>query len=102
MIRGTTPTLVFHVQENVKVLEMKQIWVTLKASQTEMTFDIDDLILNGDDNTITIHMTQEDTLSFRGGPIKMQIRVLTKNDKAMASKIMSTDLSGILRDGVIL
>lgn len=101
MIRGTTPTLLFHVQKEVQVLQMKQIWVTLKGNTNEMTFDIEDLVLDGEENTIKINMTQEETLSFYGGPIRMQIRVLTKDGKALASKIMSTDLSGILKDGVI-
>ena len=102
MYRGTTPIVVFTINSTVLDLaKMKQIWVTFKSVLYEKTYELDDLTINFEDKTVTVQMTQEDTLAFRSGTIKTQIRFLDNNDIAYASNIKEVQLNDVLKEGVI-
>ena len=47
------------------------------------------------------HLTQEETLKFKTGPVKIQIRYVKPDGEADASNIIETRASEILKDGVI-
>ena len=102
MYRGTTPLVVFTVNSpTLDLAKMKQIWVTFKSVLYEKTYELDDLAINVEEKTVTVQMTQEDTLAFRSGTIKTQIRFLDNNDIAYASNIKEVQLNDVLKEGVI-
>lgn len=101
MYRGTTPTIVFRVDTVLKVSEMKQIWVTFKSLNHKRTYDINEIKINSDDNTVSVNMSQEDTLDFCKGKVRVQIRFLDGNEKAYATVVKEIDMKNILEDGVI-
>ena len=72
MYRGTTPTLIYNVNSNLDLNGMLQIWVTLKNLMYEKTFEKDNIIVDNENKTITVELSQEDTLLFngKGGYIK--------------------------------
>ena len=100
MIRGTTPTLVFRLDTELDFDSIKTLWVTLKSSFAERTFDESCVEINTEEHTVTLEMTQEDTLQLKGD-VECQIRILLKNEKAYATNIKKISLNQILRDGVI-
>lgn len=102
MYRGTTPLVVFTVNSpTLDLAEMKQIWVTFKSVLYEKTYELDNLAINVEEKTVTVQMAQEDTLAFRSGTIKTQIRFLDNNDIAYASNIKEVQLNDVLKEGVI-
>lgn len=101
MYRGTTPTIVFRVDTSLKLINMKQIWVTLKSNITKRTFEIDRLKINEEDNTVTLKLKQEDTLFFHSGKVFVQLRFLDKKEKAYATAVKQIDMKDILEEGVI-
>lgn len=102
MYRGTTPTIVFKIKNSkINLGEMKQIYVTFKSNVREITYDKEDIELDVENNKIVVHMTQEDTLYFHSDLVNVQIRLLSRTDKAYATSIKQIKLNGILKEGVI-
>lgn len=106
IIRGTTPTLTFHVKNEMNLSEIAEIWVTFKTKagvkSKEITYTMDDLTIDPVEKTITLNLTQEDTLDFTDTKVvEVQLRVRLNNDVAVASSIMDVDVSPILKEGVI-
>lgn len=101
MRRGTTPTNTFTVpidlsdytvyisyQQNGKIL--------VEKTGEDLTFNTD-----GDTHTITLSLSQEDTLAFAVGDVQIQLRYVTPTGEANASNIILTNFDRILKDGVI-
>ena len=101
MYRGTTPTIIFRVKSGLDLSKMKQIWVTMQNAVSEITFDKNDIAVNSEEGTITLELSQEDTLAFCSGVVKTQVRFLDENDRAYASNIRNLEMGNILKEGVI-
>lgn len=106
IIRGTTPTLTFHVKnEQLDLDEIAEVWVTFKTKTglrpKEKTFDINDVAIDSEERTITLVLSQEDTLYFSDASILIQLRTRFNNDLAYASDIIDTSIGQILKEGVI-
>lgn len=100
MIRGTTPTHVFTLPFDTVMV--KTIKITYRQNCiVKLTKRNDDCIFDG--NTVTIKLTQDDTLAFMGGTcVEIGIRVLTLNGEAFASNIMRVRCSECLGDDEVL
>jgi hypothetical protein len=99
MIRGTTPALEFslpfdssHVKKMSLVFSQKRHVVIEKSlSDVEWTTE-----------GISLLLTQEETLSFDPDElVAIQIRIVTDDDQAVASDIITTRIGDVLRDGKI-
>lgn len=106
MFRGTTPTITFEVDKEFVLDDLKQIWVTIENKFHEHTYDIDQVTLDAVENTVTVHMTQEDTLAFKlesklVDQCYAQIRFLKNDGTAYASDEVRLELKRILKEGVI-
>lgn len=101
MYRGTTPTIVFKVKNDIDFDDLKQVWITLKSLSHELTKTIDELVLNKNDHTIEMYLTQEETLEFGTGKVDVQMRLLTNEGHALASKVKNLRMNPILKEGVI-
>ena len=106
IIRGTTPTLTFNVKnENMDLTEVAEVWITFKTKPgvrlKEKTYDINDVVIDAVEKTITLSLSQEDTLYFADNKILVQVRMRMNNDMAFASAIIETSIGQILKDGVI-
>lgn len=98
MVRGTTPENIFKLPFILD--DVKSLYVTYSQGDTVVLDKaIDDVIIDG--NTITVRLTQEDTLKFSNAQVNIQIRFKTNQEKAMASNIISTYVNNVLKDGVI-
>lgn len=98
MIRATTPTHTFNLpidtsniskllitykQGNKIVLEKKETQCTLTGSKVELT------------------LTQEETKMFAPERVKIQLRVLTKDNVAMSSKPKCKFVEDVLNDVIL-
>ena len=86
MYRATTPTHIFTMPFDTSLL--KEIRVTYAKEDKEIILQKtgDDCVLDGRD--INVALTQEETLLFEAEKrVLIQLRVLTVDGKAMASKI---------------
>lgn len=103
MYRGTTPTITIKVNTDIDLSDLAECWVTFKAhiGVKEETFDLSDLVIDPVEKTITVSMTQIETLFFHEGRVFIQVRLRTNNDLAYASEIKELSMNGILKDGEI-
>lgn len=106
IIRGTTPTLTFNVKnEQMNLDNISEIWITFKTKPgvklVEKTYDKDDVTIDAANSTITLSLSQEDTLAFADSNMFVQVRLRMNDDMAFASAILDTSIGAILKEGVI-
>ena len=99
MRRGTTPTL--EIKSNgVQLSDLSTIYITLKQHKKEISKTGDDIRISGD--TLLVDLSQEDTLALDKGYVWIQMRAMTLDGKAIASKIEMIPVEDILKEGVVL
>lgn len=101
MRRGTTPINTFTVpldlsQATVFISYEQNNHVVVEKTGEDLVFGTD-----GESYTITVNLTQEDTLSFVPGEVLIQIRYVFPTGDADASNIIRTTAKRIIKDGVI-
>ena len=105
IIRGTTPTVTIHVNSNIDMTQIAELWITFRTKpgvpQKEKTFTLDSTSIDPVEKTVTLVLSQEDTLAFAESAINVQMRVRMNDDMAYASSIIETSIGKILKDGVI-
>lgn len=100
MFRGTTPTIVIKLNTDIDLPSCKQVWVTFDNGGKILTKSKEDIVFEGG-RGMQISLTQEETLSFTGSSIDVQIRLLTDSDTALATPIKRLPVSRVLEGGVI-
>lgn len=100
MFRGTTPTLVFNLNTDLDMDTIEEIWVTFDTPD-KLTFTKDKVLLDNTAKTVTLPLSQDDTLRMKGVHIKCQIRLLCNDGMAYATSIKTVVFNDIIKDGVI-
>ena len=103
--RGTTPTVTCTVDMDLTdyscylSLGSKAHKPYFTADNEQMGFDVD---VSGETpvSTLTYTLTQEQTLSCKGGKCYVQLRVI-KDDKALATDWGEVSIGEIIKDGMI-
>lgn len=98
MTRGTTPSYVITIK-GMDSLDGMSIEVDIKQGSALIKFDKDEVVI--DEDTISISLTQEQTLTLSTGTAKLQVRGITQSGIAWASNIVTIPVNPILRAGVI-
>ena len=99
MRRGTTPTLQITVT-GLTDIEAQNLYLTLRQGQTTIEKTEADVSIDGE--VITATLTQEETLSLVAKvDVALQLRVLSTNNTAYASNIVTVPVEAILKEGVI-
>jgi len=98
MRRGTTPTNVFTV--DVDLRNAVSLYVTYKQNgRTIIEKKLEDVEVL--EESVSVELTQADTLKFKNGEVQMQIRARLPDGTVLASDIMTASVSAILKDGAI-
>ena len=98
MRRGTTPTLRINVK-GVEVDKLTSIYLTLKQGNVEL--EKTNVEIDTENNRLIVDLSQEETLMFDAGGIKVQFRAILENGRAVASNIVLSNMNEILKEGVI-
>lgn len=103
MIRGTTPILTFKIKTELDLNDVEKAEITFKSENgtKERTWNETELAIDPVEKKIQLQMSQEDTLYFSVGTIDIQLRIKLNNDMVYASKIATSTLDKILKEGVI-
>lgn len=101
MYRGTTPSIVYKLDTELDLNDLTQVWVTIESSKIEMTKDITQVSIDDTEKTITVPLSQDDTLQFKAGKVKCQMRLYFNDTSAYATPITELTINDILKDGVI-
>lgn len=98
MIRGTNPKVTLTV-DGADFTKLKNLYVTFAQGPTVITKRNNDVEVNG--NVITIPFTQKETLNFKVGTVKVQIRYTDIDGNANATSTTAFTVSDVIMDGVI-
>lgn len=100
MYRGTTPTLNFIFEYNLENFDITAFYLTfMQGNEIVLEKELSELEIT--ENTVTVKLTQQETLSMESNePIYIQARIKIK-DVAYATNIIATNLKSILKGGVI-
>lgn len=93
--RGTTPILTFEVDIDTSAIDA--CYVTILCS--DIIEKTDEEVVLGE-GTISVVLTQEDTLKLTG-LVKMQIRAVMNDGAVVASNIIEVYAQDVLKDEVI-
>lgn len=95
MVRGTTPTYIFTFPNDIDLGIAETVWVTFanKQYQILLTKRDDDLDISA--NTVSVFLTQEETLAMQRSEIYIQIN-WTYDDGGVIKRACSE----IITDGV--
>ncbi len=97
MIRGSTPTHIFHLSLDADLIHKVRI---LYAQDGVCVLKKEDVDCVKDGQTITVKLTQEDTLTFKEGKVEIQLRVLTPTGDSISSRIHVVDVHRLLENEV--
>ena len=98
MIRGTTPTHTFMLPVDLRTAEVIELYyaqnntVVVEKQKSDMTVT---------SNSVSVTLTQEDTLKFCVSDVEMQIRARFPSGEAIATDIKRTNVRRVLKGGVI-
>jgi len=100
MRRGTNPVLTFTLPEAITI---SALYITFQqGGQTVLEKDLTSVTYDQESGTITLPLTQEETLLFSERvPVWVQLRLRDNLDNAVASEPMRVDVGEIFKDGVI-
>ena len=100
MRRGTNPVLTFELPEAITI---SALYITFQQNgQTVLEKDLTDVTYEQESGTITLPLSQEDTLLFSDlEPVWVQIRLRDNLGNAVASEPMRVNVGEIFKDGVI-
>ena len=98
MRQGTTPTIQITIND-IDLNEMQNIYVVFEQNGYILKKESSDLDIEG--NTISVSLSQEETLNFKEGTCNIQLRMITKGGVAIASPIKTTKVYRALNKEVI-
>lgn len=99
MIRSTTPMHIFNIPFNASNIKRLRItYVQKKLTVVEKT----EKDAKFDGNTITVVLTQQDTLKFdERRPVEVQIKVMLKNGQVAATSVGELEVGRALNEEVL-
>ena len=98
MFRGTTPTNRFEVE--VDLTEAEVIYITYKQGD-KVLFEKTKQDIEVAPDSLTVVLTQQETLKLGGREVKIQIRARFPDGTAIASNVIRASVDEILKEGVI-
>ena len=102
MIKGTTPTLHFNLPIETSTIKAAEIVLQYVDNAKTVTIErtMSECIVG--ERSIAAVLTQEETLALPAPAIaKVQIRVLTVDELALASPSFEVSIKELLKEGVI-
>jgi len=103
MHRGTTPTLILDLSKS-KSLDLTNVtacWVTIKSKIYKNTWTLERCTIDDTKNTISITLSQEETLQLPPTKAMIQVRLLLGTGVALATDEVEINIKDILKGGII-
>lgn len=103
MTRGTTPTYVIKMDGSVDSSAITKVYVSFYQQQQNYSDHLltKDGIVDTTNNTVSVLLTQEETLEFNEGTVQIQVRGIFSNNVVFASSIVNDAVYNVLCEDVI-
>lgn len=97
-VRGTTPTITFRLPFQTDQIRDVEIYF----AQKDFLFQKDTADCSFEENRITVTLSQEETMQLNEGlSLRLQVRIVFTNGAIGATRILSTSVVGLLKEGMI-
>ena len=93
--KGTTPTFNFNVCLDTTLIDLENTHIVFTSGPTIVDKSGSDITIT--DKVLSCNLTQEDTMSFKGNQVNIQILVTMTSGQKPASSIMTVPVSATLR-----
>lgn len=99
MVQATTPTFVLTLPDTVDLTEPIHFYFTLRQGPVRIEKADSDLVVDG--QTISVYLSQAETLTLTPGIVKLQLNWTYTNGSRAASEIVSVSVTENLLKEVI-
>ena len=103
MYRYTTPTLPITI-EDVDFSTVQTFRIAIEQGGKEIflfAVDVNDPIVDAQNKTILLEMTQEQTAKLREGFAKLQVRIVYVTNKVQATKKASVTINDVIDEVIV-
>lgn len=100
MIRGTTPTIVYKIAKGLDLTTVTGLEIVFKQTSTMLVKTLPDAVIDAAGSTVSVNLSQEETLKFNPGTLQTQIRFDT-TDGVFATPVKNIRVDKILKGGVL-
>lgn len=100
MFRGTTPTLHLTLS-GIPVDTLKELYLTFHQKAREWTLTNNRLIIDAENNRITVRLTEQETLALNNEPLSVQLRATTLDGNVIATSKSSVSVSDVYYEEII-
>lgn len=91
MTRGTTPTFILELQEEIDLATAAHVYVTFQIGTAQVTKADDELQIEG--NEVSVYLSQSETLLFQAGKrVEVQLNWTYDDGGRAATNIVSIDV----------
>ncbi len=102
MFRSTTPTVRLNVKnQDFDMSQIRVCHVTMESENKLNKLVIEDPIIDVEHRRIQFRLTQEQTLGFNVGNIKIQVKIKLTNGSVISSQIVRTSMNEILEEEML-
>ena len=103
LIRGTTPTITVNIKDDIDLSQIAQMWCYIyQGGAIKVDKDITDVSrIDYDERQIFLRLSQEDTLGLIEGNALFQIRLLMRDDTALATLATQISIAEVYKGGEI-
>ena len=102
LIRGTTPTIIITVQTEIDLHQVSEVWIYIsQQNKVKVDKQLEDTTFDYEERTMTVTLSQDDTLALKEGEALFQIRLLLMNGTALATLASKVDVKPIYKGGII-
>ena len=99
MVQATTPTFVLTLPETVDLTEPSHFYFTLRQGNVRIEKADSDLVIDG--QTISVYLSQAETLTLTPGMVKLQLNWTYANGSRACSNIVSVNVTENLLKEVV-
>ena len=99
MVQATTPTFVLTLPDTVDLTEPSHFYFTLRQGNIRIEKSDSDLVIDG--QTISVYLSQAETLTLTPGIVKLQLNWTYANGSRACSNIVSVNVTENLLKEVV-
>ena len=104
--RGATPRITTHIPDDIDMSEITNVWIYISQSEgcqnvVKVDKGITDVQIDPDEKTISVKLTQEDTIALKVGTGTIQIRLLLSNGDCLPSSEGTVRVLSLYKEGVM-
>ncbi len=102
MYRGTTPSLIFELDEDLDYEGMAKVEIALRDKKMRVfVWNKDRLEIDNETNTITLLLTQWETNIMAQGKAEVQIRCRTSGGAVFRTDIATIEVERVVKGGLL-